>query len=76
TAATQAAFGGSTSIAVALGFTAAQAAAPATRLVVADLTAAHQQRVDAKLYDGGFAGSHSDINFDEIYQLVMGFLFA
>ncbi len=76
TPATQAAFGGSTALPVALGFTATQAAAPATRLIVADLTQAHQQRLDAGLYDGGFAGSHSDINFDEIYQLVMGFLFA
>lgn len=76
TAVTQNAFGGSTPLSVSLGFTATQAEAPKTRLVVADLTQAHQQRVTAGDYSGGFAGSHSDIYFNEIYQLVMGFLFA
>lgn len=73
---TQAAFDGSSALSVAVGFTAAMAAAPTSRLVVADLTPAHQQRLDARLYNGGFSGSHSDINFNEIYQLVMGFMFA
>jgi hypothetical protein len=76
TPATIAAFGGSTALSVALGFAAAQSAAPTTRLVVADLTQAHQARAAAGDYDGGASGSHSDINFDEIYQLVMGFIFT
>jgi len=45
-------------------------------LLVADLTPIHTQRVQQKLYSGGFSGSHSDINFDQIYQLVCGFLFG
>jgi hypothetical protein len=36
----------------------------------------HQARVNAGLYDGGFSGSHSDINFAEVYELVMGFMFS
>lgn len=76
TAATVAALGGSTALQVPLGFTAAQSAAPATRLVVADLTQAHQARATSGAYSGGASGSHSDISFLEIYELVMGFLFA
>jgi hypothetical protein len=77
TSATVAAFGGSTDLTVSLGFTAAQSAAPITRLVVADLSPAHQSRIDSGDYTGGgVSGSHSDINFTEIYQMVMGFLFA
>lgn len=70
------AFGGSTALQVPLGFTAIQAAAPPTRPVVADLSPAHQARVLAGDYKGGASGSNSDINFLEIYQLVMGFIFA
>jgi hypothetical protein len=76
TAPTVAAFGGATQLSVIPNFAAAAAAAPATGLVVADLSPVHQARVDAHKYDGGFGGSHSDINFDEVYQLVMGFMFA
>jgi hypothetical protein len=76
TATTVAAFGGSTPLSIALGFTAAQSAAATGGLIVADLTPAHQARIAAKLYDGGFSGSHSDINFLEVYQLVLGFMFA
>lgn len=74
--ATKTAFGGAATLSVTPGFTASAAASPTERLVVADLTPVHQARVDAGVYDGGFAGSHSDINFDEVYELVMGFLFA
>lgn len=45
-------------------------------LLVADLTAVHAWRVQQHLYSGGFAGSHSDINFDQLYQLVSAFLFG
>jgi hypothetical protein len=75
TAATQAAFGGAQALSVNPGYT--MGAAPATgRLVVADLTPVHQARVNAGLYDGGFSGSHSDINIAEVYELVMGFMFS
>lgn len=46
------------------------------RLILADLTPVHRYRVEQKLYSGGFAGSHSDINIPEIYHLVAGFLFG
>lgn len=77
-AAAQTAFGGATAIAVAPGFNAAtiQAIPNTVRLITADLTPVHQARVAAQLWNGGFGGSHSDINFAEVYQLVMGFLFA
>jgi hypothetical protein len=45
-------------------------------LLVADLTPIHTLRAQQHLYSGGFAGSHSDINFDQVYQLVCGFLFG
>jgi Alpha/beta hydrolase of unknown function (DUF900) len=77
TADTIAAFGGATAVTVPLGFTAALAAAPTSRLVIADLSPAHQARVTSGDYKtGGISGSHSDINFTEIYELVMGFIFA
>ncbi len=72
---TQTSFGGATPISINTGFTLGGVPA-GSRLVVADLTPVHQARVSAGLYDGGFAGSHSDIYFNEIYQLVMGFLFG
>ncbi len=72
-------FGGAARVDVVTGFTAA--AVPAGgRLVVANLTPVHSARLalgpDKGGYAGGFAGSHSDINFNEIYQLVCGFLFG
>lgn len=76
TPATVTAFGGSTALSVPLGFTAAQSAAATTPLVVADLSPAHQARVTSGAYSGGVSGSHSDINFMEVYSLVMGFIFA
>ena len=45
------------------------------RLAVADLTPVHQARTNAGTFSGGFAGSHSDINFEEVYQMVCGFFF-
>ena len=47
-----------------------------SKLVIANLTAAHQARTSAGLYSGGISGSHSDIYFDEIYNLVGGFIYA
>ena len=53
----------------------AAVAALKRRVVVADLTAVHQDRKDRGLYNGGLSGSHSDIAFDEIYQMMCGFFF-
>ncbi len=78
TANTIAAFGGSPDrLSVGPGFTAvAGMAGLSARLTIADLTPIHAARVNAGLYAGGFSGSHSDIYIDEVYQLVMGFLFG
>lgn len=74
--ATQQAFGGATALAITPGFT-ANAVPAGARLIVADLSPVHQARVNAGQYPKDFfSGSHSDINFAEVYQLVMGFLFA
>jgi hypothetical protein len=76
---TSQAFGGATNVSIAPGFTATSVPGGG-RLLVADLTPVHQARVnlgpDQGGYAGGLQGSHSDINFAEIYQLVCGFLFG
>lgn len=79
TPATIAAFGGAQQFAqlsVEPGFVTTKMLNLNQRLILADLTPIHQFRVDQKLYNGGFAGSHSDINISEIYHLVAGFLFG
>jgi len=74
--ATRQAFGSAAAVTIKPGFT-ASGVPPAARLIVADLSPVHQARVDAGQYPKDFfSGSHSDINFGEIYQLVMGFLFT
>jgi hypothetical protein len=45
-------------------------------LIVADLTAMHTSRASQGLYSGGLSGSHSDINFDQVYYMVSGFLYG
>ena len=75
TATTVAQFGGAAEVAIVPDFNAASVPS-AARLLIADLTSVHQARVSAGLYKSGIAGSHSDINFEEIYQLVCGFLFG
>jgi hypothetical protein len=71
-------FGGVTNLAVDIGFTMSTAVAATGQLVVADLTAAHEARSEGAppIYSGGVAGSHSDIFFDEIYNLVGGFFYS
>jgi hypothetical protein len=69
-------FGGVSNVAVPIGFAIGDALKLQGKLVVADLTPAHQSRVSAGLYDGGFSGSHSDVYFDEVYNLVSGFIYA
>ena len=77
TPAAAAAFGGSTNVAVAPGFTGAGLRGLAQRLIVADLTPVHRARIANGTYTtGGITGSHSDINFPEIYELVGAFLFG
>jgi len=77
TAATTAAFGGADAVSIAHGFTAKDLAGSTHRLVVADLSPVHQYRVNNGIYTtGGFSGSHSDFSFDEVYQLISGFLFG
>ncbi len=78
-AATVTAFGGVDRLSVNIGFGMTDVAATTNRLVVADLTAAHSARLSGNppaYAGGGLSGSHSDINFDEIYNLVGGFLFS
>lgn len=71
-------FAGATNISVATGFAMSAAVAATGKLVVADLTPVHQARSQgaAPIYSGGISGSHSDIFFDEIYNLVGGFFYA
>jgi hypothetical protein len=76
TPATVTAFGGAANLTVEQGFTTGDAAGITSRLVVADLSPVHAARKTQGLYNGGFSGSHSDINFIEIYHLMAGFLFA
>ena len=73
------AFGGSAQfaqISIVPGFIATKMLGMTQRLILADLTPLHQNRVDKKVYDGGFAGSHSDINVPEIYHLIAGFFYG
>lgn len=68
-------FGGADQLSITPGFTCAYMAGMTQRLVVADLSPVHQARKDQGVYDGGFSGSHSDINFAEIYNMIAGFFF-
>jgi hypothetical protein len=75
------AFGGADQVSVGPGFALSAASALKRPLVVADLSAIHQARVNDKLYPPNNAppnigGSHSDINFTELYQLICGFFFG
>lgn len=76
TTVTRNAFGDVADLAVSSGFALDQSVL-SNRLVVADLTDAHDARALSQppVYDGGICGSHSDIFFDEVFNLVAGFLF-
>ena len=77
TAPTAAAFGGAVNVAIVPGFTGMQLKAMTSRLIVADLTPIHNARIASGDYTtGGITGSHSDINFIEIYELIGAFLFG
>jgi len=68
-------FGTPASITIAPGFTSRGLTGVTSRFIVADLTPVHQARVASGVWPGGFAGSHSDISFAEIYELICGFFF-
>ena len=75
------AFGGADQISVTPGFALSGVSGLKKPLLVADLSPIHQARVDDKLYPPGggapnIGGSHSDINFTELYQLICGFFFG
>jgi hypothetical protein len=76
---TAAAFGGAGTLSVDAGFDVGSIVARPERLVVADLTPVHTARLQSnppQYSGGGVSGSHSDIKFDEMYNLVGGFLFS
>jgi hypothetical protein len=69
-------FGGASNLSIAPGFAMQTAATAGGKLIVADLTPVHTARASAGTYNGGVSGSHSDIYFDEVYNLVGGFLYS
>jgi hypothetical protein len=76
TPATVTAFGGVDNLSIVQGFTANAAAGLEHRLVVADLSPIHATRKAQGTYSGGMSGSHSDINFAEVYNMISGFFFC
>lgn len=77
TAATCAAgvFGTPALVKVEPGLTAGALGGVTNRFIVADLSPVHQARVDSGAWSRGLSGSHSDISFAEIYELICGFFF-
>jgi len=74
---TIAAFGASASISITTGFLPNQISGHTERLIVADLTPVHTDHTKASPpFNGGFAGSHADIFFPEMYNLIAGFVFS
>jgi len=71
------AFGPAAAITIVPGFASSGLRGITDRLIVADLSPVHQQRADDGSYPGanGFAGSHSDISFEEVYQMICGFFY-
>jgi hypothetical protein len=76
TVATCNAFGSAGRISVAPGLTSAALSGISGKLVIADLSPVHKARVASGAYSGGgVAGSHSDISFAEVYELICGFFY-
>jgi len=69
-------FGGADQVSVAPGFALSAVSGLNQPFLVADLTAIHQARRDDGAYPPDIGGSHSDINFTELYQLICGFFFG
>jgi hypothetical protein len=78
TAKTIADFGGASDpLTIDQDFPIAAAIRAKARLAIADLTPIHAIRATNGQYpNGGLAGSHSDINFPELYNLISGFMFS
>ena len=76
TQATITAFNGADAFSVDDGLTASDMFQFSQNLIVADLTAMHTLRVSQGLWAGGLSGSHSDINFDQVYFMISGFLYG
>jgi hypothetical protein len=76
TATTVSDFGGADYLSVTSQLVTADMFALKKPLVVADLTPVHSERKAKGEYSGGMSGSHSDINFDQIYYMVAGFLYS
>lgn len=68
-------YGPSAHVTVNPGFTAVGLAGIRNRLIVADLSPVHQFRVTHNQWSGGFSGSHSDIAFKEVYEMICGFFY-
>jgi hypothetical protein len=65
------------SVAVTTGFSPNQISGHNEALIVADLTPVHTDHTKANPpFNGGFAGSHADIFFPEMYNLIAGFVFS
>ncbi len=73
---TIAAFGGADTLSVDTALTVPDMFGFSGRLMVADLTPIHTLRAAQGLWSGGLSGSHSDINFDQIYYMISGFMYA
>jgi len=70
-------FGGADQIPIATGFKPDGTSVLKKKLIVADLSPVHQDRIAAGIAaTDKLSGSHSDINFTEVYSMISGFLFA
>jgi hypothetical protein len=70
------AFGAANTVTITPGFAYGDMSELNNRLIVADLTPIHAARKAQGSYNGGFAGSHSDVYFNEIYQMIIEFFFG
>jgi hypothetical protein len=69
-------FGAPAQVPVGPGFTSSALSGITNRFIVANLTLVHQARVASGAWSGGgVSGSHSDISFAEVYELLCGFFF-
>jgi hypothetical protein len=70
-------FGGADSFVVSAANTASDMTQYEKPMVIADLSTVHAARKASGTYtSGGLSGSHSDIFFDPLYDIVAGFLFT
>jgi len=70
-------FGGADQIPITTGFKPTGTSALTKNLIVADLSPVHQDRIAQGIAQTDkLSGSHSDINFLEVYNMISGFLFS